>query len=160
MSLTPQQYATLGAYIAATPALDSIPNTPDGAYEIAQILNTPSNPGYQAITTGAAMLWAAEGPRVRIGQASVDQQQPEAIRASCQVFLDLIMGGTSSSLHTEEAEIKGLFDGWLAASVITQAEYDKVYKQPDGIACALIPQSVELVGQTVTWEDVYQARNP
>lgn len=160
MSLTPQQYATLGAYIAATPALDSIPNTPDGSYEIAQILNTPSNPGYQAITTGAAMLWAAEGPRVRIGQASVDQQQPEAIRASCQVFLDLIMGGTSSSLHTEEAEIKGLFDGWLAASVITQAEYDKVYKQPDGIACTIIPQSVELVGQTVSWQDVYQSRNP
>ncbi len=101
--MTPAQYATLGAYIAATPALDSIPNTPDGAYEIAQILNTPSNPGYQAITTGAAMLWAAEGPRVRIGHASVDQQQPEAIRDSCQVFLDLIMGGTSSMLHTEEA---------------------------------------------------------
>lgn len=160
MTLTPQQYATLGAYIAATPALDSIPNTPDGAYEIAQILNTPSNPGYQAITTGSAMLWAAEGPRVRIGQASIDQQQPEAIRASCQVFLDLIMGGTNSSLHTEEAEIKGLFDGWLAASVITQAEYDKVYKQPDGIACTIIPQSVELVGQTVNWQDVYQSRNP
>ena len=67
---------------------------------------------------------------------------------------------TSYMLHTEEAEINALLDGWLAASVITQAEYDRVYKQPDGIACALIPQSVVLVGQTVTWQDVYQARNP
>ena len=158
--MTPEQYATLGAYIAATPALDSIPNTPDGAFEIADILNTPTNPGYQAITTGSAMLWAAEGPRVRIGHASVDTQQPEAVRASCQVFLDLIMGGTSSLLHTEQAEIKALFDGWVLAGVITQAENDQVYKQPNGLACALIPQSVELVGQTVSWQDVYQARNP
>lgn len=159
MSLTPAQSATLGAYIASTPALNDIPNTPDGAFEIAEILNTPSVPGYQAITTGAAMLWAAEGPRVRIGQASIDPQQPEPIRASCQVFLDLIMGGTGSMLHTEEPEIEALFDGWVLASVITQAEHDKVYKQPDGIACTLIPQSVELVDQTVTWQDVYQARN-
>lgn len=158
--MTPEQYATLGAYIAATPALDSIPNTPDGAFEIAGILNTPTNPGYQAITTGSAMLWAAEGPRVRIGHASADTQQPEAVRASCQVFLDLIMGGTSSLLHTEQAEIKALFDGWVTANVITQAENDQVYKQPNGLACALIPQSVELVGQTVSWQDVYQARNP
>lgn len=159
MSLTPSQYATLGAYIAATPALNSIPNTPDGAYEIAEILNTPTVPGYQAITTGSAMLWAAEGPRVRIGQASIDPQQHESIRASCQVFLDLIMGGTGSLLHTEELEILALFDGWVLANVITQAEHDKVYKQPNGLACTLIPQSVELVEQTVTWQDVYQARN-
>ena len=158
MSLTPQQYATLGAYIAATPALDSIPNTPDGSYEIAQILNTPTNPGYQAITTGAAMLWAAEGPRVRIGHASADQNQPEAIRASCQVFLDLIMGGTSSLLHTEEAEIKALFDGWLAAGVITQAEHDAVYGQPNGLAAAVLSRSVVAIGRDVSYQDVMQAR--
>lgn len=159
MSLTPAQYVILGDYIAATPALNSIPNTPDGAYEIATILNTPSNPGYQAITTGTAMLWAAEGPRVRIGQASVDTQQPEQIRASCQVFLDLIMGGSGSLLHTEEAAIQALFDGWLTVGIITQQEYNEVYSQPNGLACALIPQSVELVDQTVAWEDVYTARN-
>lgn len=159
MALTPAQYVILGDYISDTPALNSIPNTPDGAYQIADILNTPSNPGYQAITTGAAMLWAAEGPRVRIGQASIDVQQPESIRASCQVFLDLIMGGSGSLLHTEETTIKTLFDGWVLANVITQAEHDQVYKQPTGLACTLIPQSVELVGQTVVWEDVYAARN-
>jgi hypothetical protein len=73
--------------------------------------------------------------------------------------LDLIMGGTGSLLHTEELEILALFDGWVLANVITQAEHDKVYKQPNGLACTLIPQSVELVEQTVTWQDVYQARN-
>jgi len=159
MALTQAQYVILGDYIADTPALNSIPNTPDGAYQIATILNTPSNPGLQAITTGTAMLWAAEGPRVRIGQASVDAQQPEQIKASCQVFLDLIMGGSGSLLHTEEAAIQDLFDGWVLADVITQAEHDQVYLQPNGLACTLIAQSVELVDQTVVWEDVYTARN-
>lgn len=158
--MTPAQYVILGDYIAATPALNSIPNTPDGAYQIADILNVPSNLGYKPITTGTAMVWAANGPRVRIGQAANNPQEPEQIRASCQVFLDLIMGGTGSNLGTDEPEIQAIFDGWLTGGVITQAEYDNVYKQPDGIACALIPQSVELVDQTVTWQDVYQARNP
>jgi hypothetical protein len=159
MALTPAQYVILGDYIAATPALNSIPNTPDGAYEIATVLNTPSNPGYQSITAGTAMLWAAEGPRVRIGQASVDQQQPESIRASCQVFIDLISGGSTSMLRTEEAPIQALFEGWLTVGIITQQEYDAVYGQPNGLACTLIAQSVELVGQIVAWEDVYTARN-
>lgn len=158
MALTPEQYVILGDYIAATPALNNIPNTPDGNYEIAEILNTPSNPGYKAITTGTAMVWAANGPRVRIGQAANNPQEPEPIRASCQVFLDLIMGGTSSNLGTDEPEIQSIFDGWLAAGVITQAEYDDVYGQPNGVACALIPQSVELVDQTVTYIDVQEAR--
>jgi hypothetical protein len=159
MALTPAQYETLADYIAGTPALNSIPNTPDGAYQIASILNTPSNPGYQSITAGTAMLWAAQGPRVRIGQASIDQQQPESIRASCQVFIDLISGGSTSMLRTEEVPIQALFEGWLTVGIITQQEYDAVYDQPNGLACTLVAQSVELVGQTVAWEDVYTARS-
>jgi len=52
-----------------------------------------------------------------------------------------------------------LFDGWVLANVITQAEHDQVYLQPNGLACTLIAQSVELIDQTVVWEDVYTARN-
>jgi hypothetical protein len=158
MSLNPVQLQELHDYIVATPALNGIPNTPDGNYEIAEILNTPSNPGYKAITTGTAMVWAANGPRVRIGQAANNPQEPESIRASCQVFLDLIMGGTSSNLGTDEPEIQSIFDGWLTAGVITQDEYDNVYGQPTGVACTLIPQSVELLNQTVDYVDVQEAR--
>jgi hypothetical protein len=156
--MTPAQLQTLHDYIAATPALNNIPNTPDGAYEIAEILNTPSNPGWKAISVGSAMLWAAEGPRVRIGQAAVDPQQPEQIRASCQTFLDLIVSGPESLVHTEEPEIKALFDGWVSASIITQAEHNQIYGVT-GLAATLIPQSIELVGQTVIWQEVYKARN-
>lgn len=41
MSLTPQQIAVLGTYIANTPALSALPNTQDGAYSIAVMLNQP-----------------------------------------------------------------------------------------------------------------------
>jgi hypothetical protein len=156
--MTPAQLQTLHDYIVATPVLNSIPNTPDGNYSIATILNTPSNPGWKAISVGSAMLWAAEGPRVRIGQAAVDSQQPEAVRASCQTFLDLIVSGPESLVHTEESEIKALFDSWLAASIITQAEHNQIYGV-NGLAATLIPQSIELVGQTVTYIDVQEARS-
>ena len=155
--MTPAQLQTLHDYIVATPALNNIPNTPDGAYEIAEILNTPSNPGWKAISVGSAMLWAAEGPRVRIGKAANDVQESEQVRASCQTFLDLIVAGTESLVHTEEPEIKALFDGWLAASIITQAEHNKIYGVT-GLAATLIPQSIELVDQTVTYIDVQEAR--
>jgi len=155
--MTPSQLQTLHDYIVATPALNNVPNTPDGNYKIAEILNTPSNPGWKAISVGSAMLWAAEGPRVRIGQAAVDPQQPEAVRASCQTFLDLIVSGPESLVHTEESEIKALFDSWLAASIITQAEHNQIYGV-NGLAATLIPQSIELVGQTVTYIDVQEAR--
>jgi hypothetical protein len=155
--MTPAQLQTLHDYIVATPALNNIPNTPDGNYKIAEILNTPSNPGWKAISVGSAMLWAAEGPRVRIGSAANDPQQPEAVRASCQTFLDLIVSGTDSLVHTEDPEIKALFDSWLSASIITLAEHNQIYGV-NGLAATLIPQSIELVGQTVTYIDVQEAR--
>ena len=157
MALTPVQLQVLHDYIVATPALNSVPNTPDGNYEIAEILNTPSNPGWKAISVGSAMLWAANGPRVRIGQAANNPQETEEVRASCQIFLDLIVSGTESLLHTEEPGIKDLFDDWLAVGVITQAEYEQVYSA-NGLAMTLIPQSVELVDQTVSYIDVQEAR--
>ena len=155
--MTPAQLQVLHDYIVATPVLNSIPNTPDGNYKIAEILNTPSNPGWKAISVGSAMLWAAEGPRVRIGSAANDPQQPEAVRASCQTFLDLIVSGTDSLVHTEDPEIKALFDSWLSASIITQAEHNQIYGV-NGLAATLIPQSIELVDQTVNYIDVQEAR--
>jgi hypothetical protein len=41
--LTPQQLQTLGAYIASQPDLSSEPNTPDGAFAIAEKLKAPSS---------------------------------------------------------------------------------------------------------------------
>lgn len=155
--MTPEKLQVLRDYIAANSQLNAIPNTPDGNYEIAEILNAPSSPGLKPISVGSAMLWAATGPRVRIAQAANDAQRPEAVRASCQTFLDLLVSGTSSLVHTEETEIRALFDGWLSVGIITQTEHDQVYGL-NGLAADLIPQSTKLIGQTVTYTDVQEAR--
>lgn len=156
--LTPTEAAAINALILADPALSSEPQTSDGAYAIAVALNTPSEAGYKPISVGSAMLWAAGGPRVRIQATSTDSQQPEAIRASCQVFLDLIVSGSESLIHTEETAIETMFDGWLAAGVITQAERDAVYGQPNGLAAAVLSRSVVAIGRDVSYQDVLQAR--
>lgn len=155
--LTPQEAQAINALIVADPALSSQPSTSDGAFEIAQALNTPSEAGFKAISVGSAMLWAAGGPRVRIQAASTDTQKPEAIQASCQVFLDLIVSGSESLIHTEESAIETMFDGWLAAGVITQAEHDGVYGAT-GLAAAILSRSVVAIGRDVNYQDVLQAR--
>ncbi len=86
MALKPAQKTKLLAAIAADPVLAAFPNTNDGAYEIAQLLNIDSNPAFvvwrsnynaaqirEAITSAAtqldnltaskrqSLLWWAEG---------------------------------------------------------------------------------------------------
>lgn len=155
--MTPQEAQAIRDAIDADPSLSSQPQTPDGAFAIAEALNTPSEPGFKAITVASAMLWAASGPRVRIGIAAVDSQQPEPIRASCQVFLDLIVSGTESFVHTEEAPIRAMFDGWLSASIITQSEHDAVYGA-GGLAEAILSRSEVLIKRSVTYQEVQSSR--
>jgi hypothetical protein len=103
------------------------------------------------------MLWAAGGPRVRIQAAATDSQQPEAVQASCQVFLDLIVSGSEALIHTEEQAILQAFSGWVVTGVITQAEYDAIYGA-SGLAAALLSRSVVAIGRDVSYQDVMQAR--
>lgn len=155
--LTPQEAQAINALIVADPALSSQPQTSDGAYAIAVALDTPSEAGYKAITVASAMLWAAGGPRVRIQAAATDSQQPEAVQASCQVFLDLIVSGSEALIHTEEQAILQAFSGWVVTGVITQAEYDAIYGA-SGLAAALLSRSVVAIGRDVSYQDVMQAR--
>lgn len=55
--LTPAQYSTLKAHIAASADLTAIPDTPDGAIAIADLLNLPSSP---AVTVWRTSVEAAE----------------------------------------------------------------------------------------------------
>jgi hypothetical protein len=155
--LTTQEAQAINALIVADPALSSQPQTSDGAYAIAVALNTPSEAGYKPITVGSAMLWAAGGPRVRIQAAAADSQLPEAVQASFQVFLDLIVSGSEALIHTEEQAILQAFSGWVVTGVITQAEYDAIYGA-SGLAAAILSRSVVAIGRDVSYQDVLQAR--
>lgn len=67
--MTPAQLQTLGAYIAADPVLSLIPNSNDGAYEVAAALNLPASPAYSVWQTSVptqdildAIDWAKYTP--------------------------------------------------------------------------------------------------
>jgi hypothetical protein len=156
--MTPQEAQLIHDAIEADPALSAQPQTSDGAFAIAQALNTPTEAGFKPITVASAMLWAAGGPRIRIQDTVTNTQKPEAIRASCQVFLDLIVSGSDALIHTEQPAIKASFDGWLQGAVITQAEYNAVYGA-SGIAKAVLSRSFVLIGRDVSWQEVVEARN-
>lgn len=53
--MTPAQLQTLGAYIAADPVLSAIPNSNDGAYEVAALLNANASPAYSVWKTNASV---------------------------------------------------------------------------------------------------------
>lgn len=155
--MNPAQLQILKGLINSDPALSSKPMTSAAAHEIAQELNTPTEPGFGPITVSQAMLWAANGPRVRIGAASTDPQKSESIRASCLIFLDLLNSGTGQQISTQNPSVKQLFEAWLTDGVITAAEYGAVYGE-SGIAATVLPKSVAAIGELVTSADVQEAR--
>jgi len=63
--LTPDQQQTLKAAILADPALDARPNTENGAWEIAQLLNEPT-------TTPAVTVWRTAVPIDEIMRNGMD----------------------------------------------------------------------------------------
>ena len=52
--MTPAQLQTLGAFIAADPVLSAKPNSNDGAYEVAALLNADASPAYSVWRTNAS----------------------------------------------------------------------------------------------------------
>lgn len=54
--LTTQQAAAIKAHILASPDLDALPNTADGAFAIADLLNLPASPNH--------FIWAPESTTV------------------------------------------------------------------------------------------------
>lgn len=54
--LTPAQLPALKTFINATPALAAIPNTTDGAFEVAQLLNLPAVPDYFVWRTSQSIV--------------------------------------------------------------------------------------------------------
>lgn len=59
--LTPAQKAALAAHIAASPDLNVIPNTVDGSYAIADLMNLPAAPAF--------IVWKSSVPKNEVGKA-------------------------------------------------------------------------------------------
>lgn len=64
MNLTTAQLQTLKTYIVSQPDLNSQPNTPDGAFAIADLLNLASSPAY--------IVWRTDVPADEIMRNGMD----------------------------------------------------------------------------------------
>ena len=157
MALKPAQKTNLLAAIAADPVLAAFPNTNDGAFEIAQLLNFDSNPAFvvwrsnynplqirEAITSAAtqldnltaskrqSLLWWAEGT-YDMGKVATRAAVTDFTNGFATLQNALLDGGKRTALRIE---------GILATGTGTQAD----------------PGKLVLEGP-ISYQDVFEARS-
>lgn len=157
MALKPAQKTKLLAAIAADPVLAAFPNTNDGAFEIAQLLNIDSNPAFvvwrrnynpsqirEAITSAAtqldnltaskrqSLLWWAEGT-YDMGKVATRAAVTDFTNGFATLQNALLDGGKRTVLRIEAV---------LATGTGTQADPGKlVWEGP------------------ISYQDVFEARS-
>jgi hypothetical protein len=190
MPLTPAQLVTLKAAIDADGALSAIPNTPDGAYAIADAFNAPASPAAyvwrsytDADTIKNAITWKNLTPT-----DAPDGTQAWANRSlACQGIqfnIQTLLSSGMSQLATGRLAIRqGLQDalstvpsgaggasqdaGWAGVSGVKAAitrvatRLEKLF-QTGGSGTTGSPWISAFVGDpyTVTYQEVLAARNP
>ena len=149
--MTPEQMQILKTEITADPLDMGYANKSDD--DRATILNSLSVPVIRPVTVAQAMMWAASGPRVRIAAAAATHSN-EQIKASCQVVLDLMTGGTYQLIHLNDQELQSVLTGWVQAGVISQGEKDALITR----ATVLIGRGESLCGEKIIGNHISIAR--
>lgn len=116
MALTTAQAQTLNAAILAAPDLSAIPNTVDGAYEVARLLNLPSSPVVNAWATNApvaavldAVNWAQYTPSDTIDGTAAYTNRLLAIQTKQMNLQNMLVG--RDTLDASKANVRaGLRD--------------------------------------------------
>lgn len=162
--MTSQQLALLRAYIDATPALASQPQTPDGAYAIAEVLNGPGGTAPRERFVSARTVLAEVGPA---GAATLDKLQAftdgpkpgnpavAPIHAAARWTIRYVM--SSDGIDVGHPRTREMLDAMAQAGIVAQSEADSLK------ALALQPQTVAegllapWVGR-VSYQDIEQAR--
>lgn len=93
---------------------------PDSPGDVAALLNAQTETMVKAIRTTTAQAWAATGPYAAIVDASANASHP--CRASCLVLRDSFASGVD--IHMERSDVQSMFNAWVTASLITQAQHD------------------------------------
>ena len=108
--MTPAQLQTLGAYIAATPALAAIPNNNDGAFEVAAALNVPANPAF--------IVWKSRVTTQEMGQA----------------FSSSELSGLTTANTSRLQVMEQYSGGWFNPSrADTRAGFDAIFSGAGGV---------------------------
>lgn len=119
--MTPAQLVILKTEVSTDPKglgyAACLPNCPG---HLVDLMNAPTQSMVQQISAMNAMKWAATGPYAAIVDASNNTNSQA--RASCLVVRDTLVANLPIDLT--DASVLSMFSGWVAASVITQAQHD------------------------------------
>ena len=114
-------------YIALRAEIDNDPESlgyashlPDSPGAVVDLLNANSTTMVKAIKSSTAMMWAAGGAYSTIVDASNNVNHPA--RASCLVVREAFTSG--QDIHLELQPMRDMLNGWVATSVITQAQHN------------------------------------
>ena len=95
---------------------------PHGPGAVVDLLNNLSSTMVKTIRASTALMWAAGGAYSTIVDASNNVNHPA--RASCLVVREAFSSG--QDIHLGLQTMRDMLDGWVATSVITQAQKDSL----------------------------------
>jgi hypothetical protein len=182
--LTPTQQATLRTFIDATPELAAQPNSPDGNYEVARLLNLAAVPAFVVWNPTApldkvqeAVTWANLTPTDAADSSQLWQNRSDVCQGK-QFNLQMLLTRPSGTIRGDLSRVRtGLQDaltnvpsgtggalqdaGWGGASGVRGALLrdallvEKVFATGTGTSAS--PATMTYVG-TISPSDVQQAR--
>ena len=180
--MTPQQIATLKAFILATPAMASKPMNGDGDFEITEMLRMKAVPAFQVWNENASVsdvsdsiIWANMTPSAPLSADSTGIYRDRALACQGKQFnLQTILQGRTTIDATKSNLRGGLQDaltaipskvdgsnqnaGWVAVQLALQRTatvFEKLFAT--GVGSTASPATVTL--SQVSQNDVNVARN-
>lgn len=161
--LTPEQKTTLAAHIAASPDLNTIPNSWDGAYAIAELLQLPAAPAF--------IVWKTSVSQDEVMQNGFDWALVDNLTVGKARIWEWLFDNEGSTINPSKANVRaGIAECWkgTAAMLAQQAIILSHCKRPanrleklfaTGVGSDASPGTMTLEG-AINYNDVYEARNP
>lgn len=159
--LTTQQLQTIKAAILADPVLAAQPNTPDGAFAIAQALNGPSNPAFT--------VWRTFVPLTDITQNGFTWTLVDALSVGTARIWEWMFDNPDRAINPSKANIRqGIADVWsgtagkLAVQATVLGHCKRVATRVEallatGTGSDASPGTMTFEG-TISYQDVLDAR--
>lgn len=117
--MTPAQYATLKAYILADPTLAAIPNTNDGAYEIADRLNVLASPAF--------VVWRTSVSQDEIMQNGFDWVRVDNLSVGKARIWEWLFNNQTKTMNPSKLNVRAGIDEAWKGTAADLAVRDAVY---------------------------------
>lgn len=161
MALTTQQLTALKTYIDTTPELAAFPNTPDGSYTIAQLLNLPATPEF--------IVWKSSVSQDEIMQNGFDWVRVDNLSIGKARIWEWLFKNSSATFNPSKINVRsGIDECWkgTAADLAVRAAVYVHCKRPatvleklfsTGVGTDASPATAAVEGE-ISYTDVINAR--